>query len=172
MADRGLRNRPTRLDRAAFVATFGPVYEHSPWVAEALWGQGLDEGHDTPEGLQAALAAIVEAAPRERQLALLQAHPDLAGRLALRGGLTARSAAEQAGAGLDACTPEELRRFTALNDAYKRRFGFPFIMAVKGRTRGEILAAFERRLSNDPATEFRTALDEVHRIALFRLQEL
>src|SRR5438270_13536304 len=118
------------------------------------------------------MVAAVEAAPRERQLALLRAHPDLASRLAIRGELTAHSTSEQAGAGLDKCSPEEFARFTELNGAYKAKFDFPFITAVKGRQRGEILAAFERRLGNDAATEFRTALDEVHKIALFRLREL
>jgi 2-oxo-4-hydroxy-4-carboxy-5-ureidoimidazoline decarboxylase len=124
------------------------------------------------EGLHQALAAIVDAAPPERQLALLCAHPDLAGRLAVRGELTAESTAEQASAGLDKCTPEEFQRFTALNEAYKRKFPFPFIMAVKGKSRGEILAAFERRIHNTEEVEFRTALSEVHKIALLRLRDL
>jgi 2-oxo-4-hydroxy-4-carboxy-5-ureidoimidazoline decarboxylase len=160
------------MDRAAVLAVYGPVYEHSPWIAEAVLEGGLSAEHDTAEGLQAAMAAVVEAASRERQLALLRAHPDLAGRLAVGGELTAQSAAEQAGAGLGDCSPEEFRRFTALNEAYTARFGFPFIIAVKGRSRGEILAAFERRIANDPAAEFRTALDEVHKIALLRLRAL
>jgi 2-oxo-4-hydroxy-4-carboxy-5-ureidoimidazoline decarboxylase len=117
------------------------------------------------------MTAVVTAAPRDRQLELLRAHPDLAGRLAVAGALTPHSTSEQAGAGLDKCTAEEFARFTRLNDAYKAKFGFPFIMAVKGCARGEILAAFERRLNQDAASEFRTALDEVNRIALFRLQE-
>jgi 2-oxo-4-hydroxy-4-carboxy-5-ureidoimidazoline decarboxylase len=160
------------MDRAAFLAAYGPVYEHSPWIAEAVLEHGLSAEHDTAEGLQAAMAAVVEAADHAPQLALLRAHPDLAGRLAMRGELTAQSAAEQAGAGLGACSPAEFARFTALNEAYTARFGFPFIIAVKGRGRAEILAAFERRIANDPAAEFRTALDEVHKIALFRLQAL
>lgn len=166
------RMRPTQLDRDAFLAAQGRVYEHSPWIAEALWSRGLTPAHDEIEGLHGALREIVEAAPRARQLALLNAHPDLAGRLAVRGELTAESSAEQAGAGLDRCSPEEFRRFTELNDAYKAKFGFPFILAVKGRTRAEILRNFEQRIHNDPATEFRTALDEVHKIALLRLRDL
>ncbi len=163
---------PSRLGRAAFVALYGRVYEHSPWIAEALWSPGLKPEHDTVEGLHRDLAAIVEAAPRDRQLALLCAHPDLAGRLAMRGALTAESSAEQASAGLDKCTPEEFQRFTELNEAYKRTFPFPFIMAVKGKSRTEILAAFERRIRNDAESEFRTALAEVHKIALLRLRDL
>jgi len=163
---------PSTLDRAAFIALQGHVYEHSPWIAAALWGAGLRPEHDEIEALHRDLAAIVEAAPRERQLALLIAHPDLAGRLAVRGELTAESSSEQAGAGLDKCSPEEFRRFTELNDAYKAKFGFPFILAVKGKARAEILHNFEHRIHNSPETEFRTALNEVHKIALLRLRDL
>ena len=166
------KQSPRRLDRDAFVERFGTVYEHSPWIAEAVFEAGLDSRHDRVGDLHEAMIAAVEIAPRDRQLALLHAHPDLAGRLAVGGGLTADSAAEQASVGLDKCTAEEFERFTALNDAYKSKFGFPFIMAVKGKTREDILAAFDRRLRNDAASEFRTALDEVHKIALLRLREL
>jgi OHCU decarboxylase len=167
-----LKRPPSGLDRAQFVALHGRVYEHSPWIAEAAWSAGLGPRHDTVEGLHEALAAIVDAAPRERQLALLNAHPDLAGRLAMRGELTAESTTEQASAGLDKCSPDEFRRFTELNDAYKRKFPFPFIMAVKGRSRVEILEAFARRIHHDESVEFRTALQEVHKIALLRLRDL
>jgi len=163
---------PSNLDRAAFVALHGRVYEHSPWIAEAVWDAGLTPACDTVEGLHQALAAIVDAAPRARRLALLGAHPDLAGRLAVRGELTAESTSEQASAGLDRCTPAEFRRFTELNDAYRRKFPFPFIMAVKGKSRGEILEAFERRIHHSEDVEFRTALLEVHKIALIRLRDL
>ncbi len=172
MPSQRFKQPPSKLDRDEFVALFGKVYEHSPWITEEVFEAGLDPRHDRVAVLHEAMIAAVEAAPEERQLALLRAHPDLAGRLAIRGELTAHSATEQAGAGLDKCTAEEFARFTALNDAYKAKFGFPFIMAVKGRTRGEILGAFERRLDNDSAGEFRTALDEVHKIALLRLREL
>lgn len=163
---------PSSLDRDGFVALYGRVYEHSPWIAETLWSAGLRPEHDTVEGLHRDLAAIVDAAPRDRQLALLRAHPDLAGRLAVRGALTAESTAEQASAGLDKCTPAEFERFTALNEAYKRKFPFPFIMAVKGKSRVDILQAFEHRILNDEQSEFLTAIAEVHRIALLRLREL
>ncbi len=171
MAQR-FKQPPTSLDRDGFVALYGRVYEHSPWIAEALWSSGLSAEHDTVEGLHRALSAIVDTAPRDRQMALLNAHPDLAGRLAIGGGLTRESSAEQASAGLDRCTPEEFRRFTELNDAYRRRFPFPFIMAVKGKSRAEILNAFEHRIHNAEDTEFRTALAEVHKIALLRLRDL
>jgi OHCU decarboxylase len=160
------------MARGAFLARFGGVYEHSPWVAEGVLAAGLGPDHDSAEGLQAAMAQVVEAANRDQQLALLRAHPDLAGRLAVAGGLTTSSTAEQASAGLDRCTPDEFARFQALNAAYREKFGFPFIMAVRGRSRTEILAAFERRVANDAETEFATALAEVHKIALLRLREL
>lgn len=172
MPAKHFKNPPSGLDRAAFLALYGAVYEHSPWIAEAVFDAGLEAVHDGPDGLHAAMRVIVDAAPHERQLALLRAHPDLAGRLAVRGEVTAHSTSEQAGAGLDKCIPEEFAKFTRLNDAYKAKFGFPFVMAVKGRQRGEILAAFEHRLGNDAATELRTALDEVHKIARFRLDDL
>lgn len=168
------RPRPSTLSDAAFIARFGGVFEHSPWVAEGvLAAAGADRRSlDSVDGLHAAMVRVVRAAPRDRQLALLRAHPDLAGRLALAGELTAASTAEQAGAGLDRCTPDEFARFTALNTAYTAKFGFPFILAVRGRTRAEILAAFEARIHNDAETEFNTALAQVDRIALLRLGDL
>jgi OHCU decarboxylase len=111
-------------------------------------------------------------ADREKKLALVRAHPDLAGRAAIAGDLTHASRSEQSGAGLDRCTPEEYRRFQELNAAYKEKFGFPFILAVAGRTRQEILAAFEARIGNDPMTEFQTALEQINRIAVIRLERL
>jgi OHCU decarboxylase len=172
MAKPFLKRPPRELSREAFVAVYGPVYEHSRWIAEAVFDSGLTAEHQTAKGLQAAMMGVVEAASQDRQLALLRAHPDLAGRLAIRGELTAQSAGEQAGAGLGDCSPAEFQRFTKLNDAYKAKFGFPFIMAVKGRSRAEILAAFEDRIGKDLAAEFRTALNEVHKIALLRLHSL
>jgi OHCU decarboxylase len=122
--------------------------------------------------MHAAMIEAVETTPRERKLELLRAHPDLAGRLAIRGDLTPSSTREQASARLDACTPAEFDRFQELNAAYREKFGFPFIMAVRGKDRTEILAAFERRVHNDADAEFRAALDEVHKIALLRLGDL
>ena len=163
---------PGGLDRTQFVTLYGRVYEHSPWIAEAAWSAKLKPQHDTVEGLHEALAAIVDAAPHARQLALLNAHPDLAGRLAVRGELTTESTSEQASAGLDKCSPDEFRRFTEMNNGYRRKFPFPFIMAVKGKSRAEILEAFERRIHHDEAIEVQTALSEVHKIALLRLRDL
>lgn len=161
---------PSSLDRARFLARYGGVYEHSAWIAEEVWDRG--EAADAVEPLADAMAARVEAADRDRQLALLRAHPDLAGRLAVAGGLTQASSAEQTGAGLDRCTPQEYAEFQQLNDAYVARFGFPFILAVRGRDRRQILEAFRARVGNGTEVEFREALDQVHRIARLRLEAL
>ncbi len=160
------------LPRAAFVDHFGGVFEHSPWVAEAAHDAGLDDACDTASGLHALMSRAMMAGSDDQKLALIMAHPDLAGRLARAGRLTAESTKEQASAGLDQLTDAERARFTELNDAYKARFGFPFIMAVKGRSKGEIMAAFERRIAHDRAQEFATALTEISRIALLRLGDM
>jgi OHCU decarboxylase len=115
---------------------------------------------------------VLRAGPKERKRALIEAHPDLAGRLARAGDLTTDSTREQAGAGLDRLSDHEYERFTALNAAYKATFGMPFIMAVKGCGKDEILAAFQGRLDNDPETEFETALAQIERIALLRLKDI
>ncbi len=165
-------SRPDGADRADFVARFGGVFEHSPWIADDTWGAGLDMRRIDAQTLHRRMCAVFRAAPRDRQLAVLVAHPDLAGRLAVAGQLTAESAAEQAGAGLDRCSAAEFERLQELNASYREKFGFPFIMAVRGRTRAEIVAAFEARLGNDPADEFETALGQVERIALLRLEQM
>jgi len=148
------------LTRAEFLARYGGVYEASPWVAEACW--------PPPDDLPAAMRAVVDAASREQKLALIRAHPELASRTKM----AEASVKEQADVGLDQCSPEEFEAFQRLNAAYNARFGFPFIYAVKGATRAEILAAFEARLENDPETEFVTAIAQIHRIAGFRLADL
>ena len=163
---------PRALGRAEFVARFGSVYEHSPWVAQAAFDRRLSAAEDTPQGLAAAMAGALASAGHDRKLALIRAHPDLAGRAAVAGELTSASRSEQASAGLGHCTPGEYRRFQELNAAYKQKFGFPFILAVAGKMRHDILAAFESRIGNDPATEFETALDQINRIALVRLEKL
>jgi OHCU decarboxylase len=160
------------LSRADFVNRFGGVFEHSPWVAESAYDRGLNSTCETAAGLHKLMAAAMMAGTQVQQAALINAHPDLAGRLARAGRLTADSTKEQASAGLDQLTDGERERFTELNDAYKARFGFPFIMAVKGRSKQEILEAFERRLNHDQAREFATALDEISRIALLRLTDM
>lgn len=152
--------------REGFVRRFGAVYEESPWVAEAVWpGAGALR---SSRAMATAMATVVDSAPRERRLALIRAHPQLASRARMADA----SVREQSDAGLDQCTPEEFADFQRLNAAYNDRFGFPFIVAVKGLTRRDILDAFEARLANDPEAEFAEALRQIHRIAAFRLAEL
>jgi OHCU decarboxylase len=160
--------RPSTLSHTDFLARFGPVYEASPWVAEGVWPAVEDGGLDDPAALAVAMRAEVDAAPRELQLALIRAHPELASRARM----AQASVREQSGAGLDQCSPQEFAAFQRLNAAYNARFGFPFIVAVKGMSRTDILAAFEARLANDPETEFATAIAQIHRIAGFRLADL
>lgn len=160
------------MSRAAFVARFGGIYEHSPWIAEVAYDRGVSPESDTVEGLADFMAKVLADADPEAKLALIRAHPDLAGRAAIAGDLTDASRREQASAGLDRCTPEEYQRFKELSDTYRARFGFPFILAIAGSTRQEILAAFEARLAGDAGTEFRTALDQINRIAMFRLRAM
>ena len=163
---------PSTLSRDAFVAAFADIYEHSPWVAERAFDQSERSALDQVEALHQRMSAVLLAASHAEQLALINAHPDLAGKAAVRGELTESSTHEQAGAGIHLCTTEEFARFTELNHAYKAKFQFPFIMAVKGSDRHQILAAFEQRIHNDADAEFREALAQINQIALFRLQQL
>ena len=151
-----------------FVARFGAIYEHSPWVAEEAVGI-VDDIADI-EQIAAVMADCVDNASVDRQLELIRAHPDLAGKTQIAGELTEDSTSEQASAGLDQCSAEEYERFQSLNGAYHEKFGFPFVMAVRDSGRREILAAFESRLNNEPGLEFETALAEIHKIARLRLQ--
>jgi 2-oxo-4-hydroxy-4-carboxy-5-ureidoimidazoline decarboxylase len=153
------------LTPAEFVAAFGDVAEHSPWVAETAAGR---RPFASREAMIEAFAEAVRSAPSDAKLALLRAHPDLA----TRAKVTAASAREQAGAGLTALTADEFRHFTQLNGRYREKYGFPFIYAVKGATKGDILASFEQRLANDWQEEFSIALEQVCRILRFRLEEL
>lgn len=162
--------KPSSLSRDEFVAAFADIYEHSPWVAERAYDLGQGDELDHVETLHQRMSDILLSADHTRQMALVNAHPDLAGKAAVQGQLTAASTAEQAGAGINQCTPEEFQRFTELNDAYKAKFKFPFIMAVKGSNRHQILAAFETRIHHSADTEFQCALTEINKIALFRLQ--
>lgn len=155
-----------RADRAAFTAALGHLFEHSPWVAGETWSQRpfRDAAH-----LHAALCATMRAASRERQLALIRAHPDLAGRLAQQRRLTAESAREQTSAGLHELTTDELTGFQRLNAAYLARFGFPFVICARLSNKPAILAAMQSRLGQSPDAEFATALGEIEKIALLRL---
>ncbi len=153
-----------------FVERFGGVYEHSPWVAE----EAVDiVGEDSPMDLIArTMADVVDNASEDRQLALIRAHPNLAGKAQIAGTLTEESTSEQASAGLDQCSAEEYEQFQSLNDQYHGKFGFPFVMAVRGSSRADILAAFATRLENDTDVEFETALVEIHKIARLRLEAM
>lgn len=152
-----------------FVSALAGIFEHSAWVAESA---GSQRPFATRLHLHEAMCAAVRQAPRALQLALVRAHPELAGKAAVRGELTAESTREQAGAGLSACTREEFDRLHELNAAYLARFGFPFVLSVKGHDRASILRHFERRLAHDAGTELAAALDEIDRIAAFRLAAL
>lgn len=158
-----------KADRAAFTAALGHLFEHSPWVAEETWAK---RPFASAEVLHAALCATMRAAPADRQMALIRAHPDLAGRLARQKQLTAESTREQASAGLDQLTDAELAEFTRNNDTYKAKFGFPFIICARLNAKASILAAMAARLPNPPAVEFTTALAEIEKIAWLRLKDL
>jgi len=164
--------RPSRMDLAGFVARFGGIFEHSPWVAERAWGLELGPAHDSAAGVHNALARAFRVASRDERLGVLRAHPDLAGKLAAARRLTAESTAEQASAGLDGLTDAERSEFEALNAAYVARHGFPFIIAVRDHDKPGILAAFRRRIAHDSDTEFAEACAQVERIAELRLRDL
>lgn len=160
------------MDQADFIARFGGVFEHSAWIARRAY-----ETHALPRQLSAdwlhqALSDAFRGASEEERLTVLRAHPDLAGKLAIAGELTADSRQEQAGAGLDRLTEAEFERFTDLNTRYQAKFGFPFIIAVKGLNKQEILHAFENRIHNSRQAEFDTACHEVEKIARLRLNAM
>ncbi|PAS99747.1 MAG: OHCU decarboxylase [Candidatus Dactylopiibacterium carminicum] len=156
------------LEREAFVDALTGIFEHSPWVAERAWAA---RPFSSLEALaQAMERSMWEADPKE-QMTLIRAHPELAGRAAIAGELTPESTREQAGARLDACSPEEFARLQALNAAYNTRFGFPFILAVSGLDRTQIIARFEERLHNEVPAEFAEALSQIARIARLRLPQ-
>lgn len=164
--------RASHMDRETFVGTFGGVFEHSPWIAERAFDLELGPAHDRAAGVHNALARMFRSASREERLGVLNAHPDLAGKLAQAKRLTAESTSEQTSAGLDALTDDERDRFTALNTDYTTKHDFPFIIAVRDYDKVGILAAFERRISNDTDTEFAEACRQVERIARLRLEDL
>lgn len=155
--------------REVFVRIVGPVFEHSAWIAEATWPK---RPFASVENLHAALCETVRAAGEEKQLALIRAHPDLVGKLALAGQLTKESTGEQASAGLDKLSPQETELFQKNNAAYKAKFGFPFIICARLNKKEAILAGFDRRLKNSREQEIKTALEEIFKIAELRLQDL
>ena len=154
-----------------FAERYAAIYEHSPWVAERA-AESLQGAEVNVDALARVMADCVDNASTDKQLALIRAHPDLAGKAQVAGELTEESSDEQASAGLDRCTPTEFERFQSLNDAYKTKFGFPFVMAVRNSSRGDILEAFESRLDNNYVTEFETALEQIHLIARMRLEAM
>jgi 2-oxo-4-hydroxy-4-carboxy-5-ureidoimidazoline decarboxylase len=158
-----------QISTDAFIAALSGIFEHSPWVAEVAAQQ---RPYPSVTSLHATMSKAVETAGEEKQLALINAHPELAGKAAVRGELTVESTREQAGAGLDQCTQEEFDRLLYLNAAYREKFGFPFILAVRGYDRHGIIANFEARVNHDRAEELRASLDQIYRIARFRLDDL
>lgn len=158
--------------RGDFIEKFGGVFEHSPFIAERAYDAGLILIPLNAKGVHDALVSLFRKASHDERLGVLRAHPDLAGRLAIAGELTEDSRQEQAGAGLDRLTAAEHARFTELNTAYTEKFGFPFIIAVKGLNKDDILSAFETRIHNDASEEFATATGQVEKIALLRLTAL
>ncbi len=155
-------------DRATFVAAIGFAFEHSPWIAEAGWER---RPFANLEALHRALLDAVGTASDERKIGLIAAHPDLAGRVAREGRLTAASRGEQAAAGLDRLDAAELARFEAANAAYRSRFGFPFVICAREHDKASILSALERRVKRQRADEVATALDEIAKIARLRLED-
>ena len=155
-----------RMPAAAFAAAIGDTFEHAPWVAEAA---AAKRPFATVTALHEAMMGAVRAAPRPQQLAFLNGHPDLAGKAARAGTVTADSASEQASVGLDTLSDEDFDRFHRLNDAYRTRFGIPFMICVRRHTRDSILSQFESRLANDAAGELAAALREVFYITRLRI---
>jgi 2-oxo-4-hydroxy-4-carboxy-5-ureidoimidazoline decarboxylase len=154
------------MDKTAFVAAFGGIFEHSPWVAERAYDR---RPFASPAELHAAMADAVRAAPREQQTALLREHPDLAGKEARAGTMTTSSVAEQASAALDRLSPTEMTRIAELNREYRARHGFPFIVAVRHYTKAGIFHEFERRIANDSPSEHAWALSQVFAITRMRI---
>ncbi len=164
--------RPSQMTRARFVERFGGIFEHSAWIAERAWALELGPAHDSAVGLHNALARMFRSAAPAERLAVLRAHPDLAGKLAAAKRLTPESTAEQASAALDALTDDERATFERLNNDYVAKHGFPFLIAVRDNTKDSILRAFHARIANDTDTEFTTACRQVERIAELRLKDI
>lgn len=161
-----------RFDQTSFEARYGGLYEHSKWVATRAWTLICNQPSITVETLSLEMKTIVDKASSQQKLALLRAHPELAGKAATEGTLTVESTDEQASARLDLCSQEEFKRFHQLNALYNEKFDFPFILAVRNKTRADVLDAFEERINNSVTEEFDTALEQVHQIALLRMHAL
>jgi OHCU decarboxylase len=159
-----------RIGRAEFVAALGGMFEHSPWVAEQAFDKRPFAG---VQQLHAAMSGAVRAAPQGDQLALIRAHPELAGREAVAGALTAESTSEQSRLGFNALSKSEFERMTELNRRYREKFGFPCIVALKlHASRATVIAEFERRTANDRDAEIGNALEQIGHIARGRLEQL
>ena len=158
-----------KLDYPRFMAAFGEIFEHSPWIAEQAW---RDAPFSSFEALHTSMSAALDAAGADAAVALVRAHPDLAGKAALAGDIAPQSRVEQQASGLSSLTAEELARFTRLNDAYKAKFGFPFVMAVRKSDKAAILAAFDERLGHEPAVELEHAVREIKKIGWLRLEAI
>mgnify|MGYP000204836737 CR=1 FL=1 len=157
------------LNAASFTASLAAIFEHSPWVAA---GACHARPFESLAALHAAMCAVVAAADVGQQLNLVRAHPQLASKAAVRGELTDASNLEQGGAGLRDCTAAEFAQLSTLNDRYQQRFGFPFILAVRGHTRGSIIEQLQARVGNPQDVEFAAALSQIERIAALRLADL
>jgi OHCU decarboxylase len=157
------------LSAAEFVRVAGPLFEHSPWIAERA---AAARPFATLDAMHQRLVEVVAAATEAEQVGLIAAHPDLAGKLAVAGKLTAESTAEQKTARLDQLSPADFARITVLNDAYRAKFGFPFVICVRDHTQAGIFEAFEQRVANPREAEIKTALAQIARIAWHRLQTL
>ena len=164
-----LSSEPTQ---ESLVQRFGGLYEHSAWIIVRAYSAGLPTDSTDPDVLSQAFRSVLAEATNEEKLGLIRAHPDLVGKAAIAGELTDESSVEQNSAGLNQCTEREFARFTELNSAYKQKFGFPFVMAVRESHRTQILAAFEERMNNAKDDEFERALDEINQIARLRLDAL
>jgi OHCU decarboxylase len=161
---------PSRMPRALFLEKFADIFEHTPMIAAIAHGRGLTPANDTATGLHRAMVEAMRAMNKVEKLSLIRAHPDLGGDPKRSTKPSQESTREQSEVGLEQLAPHEIETLTSLNAAYRQQFGFPFILAVKGRTKDEILAALRTRLKNDVNKEFDTALEEIERIALMRLK--
>jgi 2-oxo-4-hydroxy-4-carboxy-5-ureidoimidazoline decarboxylase len=162
-------NELNQLDADAFTRVLGGIFEHSPWIAAGAYSA---RPFASIEALHGAMCAVLAAADNDAKVALIRAHPELAGKAAIRGELTAESTGEQKGAGLDQCSPEEYAELHRLNADYGAKFGFPFILAVKGHDRQSVIANFRRRVAHDRTAEQAECLRQIERIGRFRLEAL
>lgn len=160
------------MELSNFLEIFGGVYEHSEWIAEEVYKTGLKDKHNSVEGLFSMMKNVVDNSSKEQKLNLLCAHPDLAGKLAINKNLTIESMSEQNSADLTNCHEDEFLKFQKLNYDYRNKFNFPFILAVRGYNRANILEIFSERINNSVEAEFAEAIRQVHRIALLRLKDI